>query len=295
MSKQLDDVAIFVAIARAGSVSGAARKLRVPKSSVSRALARLEGSVRAQLVHRSTRHLSLSAAGTALLARAEPLVDALAATLEPIAEAEVPSGLLRVTCTVDFGAAVMAELVARFVARYPQVKVEVHSNNALVDLIGRGFDIGIRFSVKSGLRDSSLVARRVGTLQTRLVAAPTYLARRGTPRTLPELREHEWVMYKGVESILFELPRGAKRLPAKGRVRGDDMSFVHAAARAGVGIAFLPSFLADPDIGAGVLVPVLPKWKVSSGSVWVVHPPARPLPARVSAFRDLVAETLEET
>jgi DNA-binding transcriptional LysR family regulator len=295
MPKQLDDLAVFVAIARSGSVSGAARKLRVPKSSVSRALSRLEESLRVQLVHRSTRQLNLSPAGTALLARAEPLVDALAATLEPTAEAEVPSGLLRVTCTVDFGFAVMAELVARFVARYPQVQVEVHSSNTLVDLIGRGFDLGVRFSVKSGLRDSSLVARRVGTLHTRLVAAPTYLARRGTPRTLPELREHEWVVYKGAESVLLELPRGSKRLPAKGRVRGDDMSFVHAATRAGVGIALLPAFLADPEINAGVLVPVLPKWKVSSGAVWVVHPPARPLPARVSAFRDLVTEALAGT
>lgn len=295
MFKRLDDLAIFVAIARSGSVSGAARKLRVPKSSVSRALARLEESLRIQLVHRSTRHLNLSPAGTALLARAEPLVDALTATLEPTADAKVPSGLLRVTCTVDFASTVMAELVARFVARYPQAEVEVHSSNELVDLIGRGFDLGVRFSVKSVLRDSSLVARRVGTLHTRLVAAPAYLARRGTPRTLPELREHEWVMYKGLESVLFQLPRGQRRLPAKGRVRGDDMSFVLAAARAGVGIALLPAFLADPEISAGTLVPVLPKWKVSSGGVWVVHPPTRPLPARVSAFRDLVAEALAAT
>jgi len=295
MSKRLDDLAIFVAIARAGSVSGAARKLRLPKSSVSRGLSRLEESLRAQLVYRSTRHLNLSPAGMSLLTRAEPLVDALAATLEPIAETEVPTGLLRVTCTVDFGSAVMAELVARFVARYPQVQVEVHSNNTLVDLIGRGFDLGVRFSVKPRLPDSSLVARRVGTLQTRLVAAPAYLARRTPPRTLSELREHEWVTYKGAESIQFERQRRGKRLPAKGRVRGDDMSFIHAATRAGVGIALLPAFLADPDINAGVLIPVLPKWRVSGGGVWVVHPPARPLPARVSAFRDLVAAAFAAT
>jgi len=295
MSKPLDDLAVFVAIARAGSLSAAARKLRLPKSSVSRSLSRLEQSLRARLVHRSTRRLNLSAAGVALLARSEPLLDALTAALQPLAEAELPSGLLRVTCTADFGATVLAELVARFVARYPQVQVEVHSNNALVDLVGRGFDLGVRFSAKSSLRDSSLVARRVGTLHTRLVAAPAYLARRGSPRTLAELRTHEWVLYKGAESILFELPHGSKRLAAKGRVRGDDMSFVLAAARAGVGIAFLPSFLADPEISAGTLVPVLPKWKVSSGGVWVVHPPARPLPASVRAFRDLLAEALAES
>lgn len=295
MPKPLDDLAIFVAIARAGSVSAAARALRLPKSSVSRGLSRLEQTLGARLVHRTTRRLNLSPAGLQLLARAEPLLDALTATLEPLAETELPNGLLRVTCTVDFGFAVLAELVARFVARYPEVQVEVHSSNSLVDLIGHGFDLAVRFSVKSRLRDSSLVARRVGTLHTRLVAAPAYLARRGTPRSLAELRAHEWVMYKGAESILFEAPRGSKRLPAKGRVRADDMSFVLAAARAGAGIALLPAFLAEPEINAGTLVAVLPKWQVSSGGVWVVYPPARPLPARVSAFRDLVAETLAGT
>jgi DNA-binding transcriptional LysR family regulator len=292
MSKPLDDLAIFVAVARAGSLSAASRKLGSPKSSVSRSLARLEESLRAKLVHRTTRRLTLSTAGTALFARAEPLVTALEAALEPVAEADVPSGLLRVTCTVDFAASVMAELVARFVARYPQVRVEVNSSNDIVDLIGSGYDLGIRFSVKAGLRDSSLVARRVGTLRTQLVAAPSYLARAGTPRSLPELRDHEWVMYKGTESVLFERSRGTKRLPAKGRVRGDDMSFVLAAARAGAGIALLPSFLADAEIAAGSLVPVLPKWKPGTGAIWIVHPPVRPLPARVSAFRDLVAEAL---
>jgi len=292
MSPSLDDLAVFVAIARAASVSGAAAKLRVPKSSVSRALARLETTLNQQLVHRTTRRLRLSDAGEALLSQVEPLVSSLAETLAVAPGTETPSGLLRITCTIDFGATVVAELVARFVARHPAVQVEVHANNGIVDLVAGGFDLAIRFAAKRGLRDSTLVARRVGKLETQLVAAPQYLARRGVPRTAGELRAHDWVTYVGAESLLVDIGRGRQRIAARGRIRCDDMFFARAAARAGAGIVVLPKFLAEPELSAGTLQAVLPKLPLASGGVWVVHPPARNLPAKVSAFRDLVVEAL---
>ena len=292
MPGSLDDLSVFVAIARAASVSGAAGKLGLPKSSVSRALVRLEQALGAQLVHRTTRRLRLSVAGEALLAKAEPLVAALGETLLPSTDSETPSGLLRITCTIDFGASVVAELVARFVARHPAVQVEVHATNSIVDLVSGGFDLGIRFSPRRRLRDSTLVARRIGTLHTHLVASPSYLARSGVPRTPRDLRDHEWVTYGGAESFLLGGPRSATRVGVRGRVRCDDMFFARAAARAGAGITLLPAFLAEAEISAGTLQAVLPKFELTSGSVWLVHPPARHLPARVSAFRDLVVEAL---
>jgi DNA-binding transcriptional LysR family regulator len=292
MPPSLDDLSVFVAVARAASVSGAATKLRLPKSSVSRALARLEAALNRQLVHRTTRQLRLSEAGEALLARAEALVTSLEETLALAPDTETPSGLLRITCTIDFGATVMAELVARFVARYPAVQVEVHLSNSIVDLVGAGFDLGVRFSTKSRLRDSTLVARRVGQLYTRLVAAPSYLARRGVPRTPEDLRAHEWVTYLGVESLVLGTGRKKQRIATRGRIRCDDMFFARAAVHAGAGIALLPSFLAEPELSAGTLQAVLPKLQSASGSVWIVHPPARNLPAKVSAFRDLVIAAL---
>ena len=295
MPPSLDDVAVFVAIARAASVSGAAAKLRVPKSSVSRALSRLEATLNQQLVHRTTRRLRLSDAGEALLLQVEPQVSSLAETLALAPATETPSGLLRITCTIDFGATVVAELVARFVARYPAVQDEVHANNGIVDLVAGGFDLAIRFAAKRGLRDSTLVARRVGKLETQLVAAPHYLAKRGMPRTVEELREHDWVTYVGAESILVDVGRTRQRIAARGRVRCDDMFFARAAARAGAGIAVLPRFLAEPELSVGTLQAVLPKLRLASGAVWVVHPPARNLPAKVSAFRDLIVEALAST
>jgi DNA-binding transcriptional LysR family regulator len=293
MPPSLDDLSVFVAIARAGSVTGAAGKLQLPKSSVSRALVRLEAALNRQLVHRTTRQLRLSDAGEALLAQAEPLVTSLGETLSLAPDTELPSGLLRITCTVDFGATVIAELVARFVARYPAVEVEVHLSNAIVDLVSAGFDLGVRFSTKQRLRDSTLVARKAGQLYTRLVAAPSYLARRGVPRTQDDLRNHDWVTYRGAESFVLGQGRN-KRVAVRGRIRCDDMFFARAAARAGAGIALLPSFLADPELSAGSLQAVLPKLRLASGTVWVVHPPVRNLPAKVSAFRDLVVEALAE-
>jgi DNA-binding transcriptional LysR family regulator len=292
MPPSLDDLSVFVAVARAGSVTGAAVKLRLPKSSVSRALVRLEAALNRQLVHRTTRQLRLSDAGEALLAQAEPLVTSLGETLSLAPDTEAPSGLLRITCTIDFGATVIAELVARFAARYPAVEVDVHLSNTIVDLVSGGFDLGVRFSTKQRLRDSTLVARRAGQLYTQLVAAPSYLARRGVPRTPDDLRGHDWVTYRGAESFVLGEGRSKQRVTTRGRIRCDDMFFARAAARAGAGIALLPSFLAEPELSAGSLQAVLPKLQLASGSVWVVHPPARNLPPKVSAFRDLVVEAL---
>jgi len=292
MSASLDDLSVFIAIARAGSVSGAAAKLAMPKSSVSRALSRLETALHRQLVHRTTRKLRLSDAGEALLTQSEPLVTSLSQALSPAPESASPSGLLRITCTIDFGATVLAELVARFVARYPAVQVDVHLSNSIVDLVSAGFDLGVRFSTKPRLRDTSLVARRAGQLYTQLVASPGYLVRRGVPRTQADLSAHDWITYRGAESLLLGTARRTRRLPLRGRIRCDDMFFACAAARAGAGIALLPSFLAEPELSAGSLQAILPKLHLASGSVWVVHPPARNLPAKVSAFRDLVVEAL---
>jgi DNA-binding transcriptional LysR family regulator len=136
------------------------------------------------------------------------------------------------------------------------------------------------------------VAQPLATLHSELVASRTYLARRGTPRSPRDLSEHEWVTYTGAESLVLEAPGGTARLVAGGRIRCNDMFFARAAVRAGGGIALLPSFLARPDVEDGQLVKVLPKWRVATGIVWLVHPAMRALPAKVTAFRDLLVESL---
>ncbi|HEX4340532.1 MAG TPA: LysR substrate-binding domain-containing protein [Polyangiaceae bacterium] len=293
MTASLDDLAIFVAVARASGVSGAAASLRIPKSSVSRGLARLEASLGVELVHRTTRRCRLSTAGEALLAQTESLVSSLGDALSDVPDTDPrPSGVLRVTSTTDFGATVLAAVVARFVERHPGVVVETHLSNDMVDLVAGGIDLAVRFSRRRRLADSALVATRAGALRTELVASPRYLARRGTPRSPRELAGHEWITYSGAESVVLEAPEGSERVAAGGRIRCDDMFFAQAAARAGGGITLLPSFLAESDLAAGALVRVLPKWRLPSGVVWLVHPAMRTLPSKITAFRDLLMETL---
>lgn len=288
----LDDVAIFVMVARQRGITAAATSLGVPKSTVSRALARLEERMGTQLVHRTTRRFALSAAGDALLERAAPLVQSLTEVVGSAREpADVIAGRIRITTTVDFATTVLAPIVTRFVAQHPRVEVELHAANGVVDLVRGRFDLAVRFAPHGRLRDSSLVARRMGTLSTQIVASPRYLARHPAPKHARELAEHEWIAYAGAESLLVEIPEVAGAM-ARGRVRCDDMFFARAAARAGAGLAALPSFLAKEDLASGALVPILPRRTARSAVVWLVQPPARNVPARVKAFSELLMASL---
>jgi DNA-binding transcriptional LysR family regulator len=293
MKIDLNQLAIFVAIAETSGISAAAKRLGMPKSSVSRGLSSLESFMRVQLVHRTTRSVSLSTAGAALYERLSPLFHSIERSVAELPEREhQPSGVLRITCPVDFGSTVVAEMLARFLTRYPAIQVEVHVSNNLVDLVAEGFDLAIRISQRR-MRDSSLIARSVGTLSTQLFAAPQYLARRGTPRAPRDLMDHEWVMYRGSDTLRLEGPGGATRITLRGRLSCDDMFFVRSATLGGAGIGVLPTFHAEADVLAGRLVRVLPRFVLPSGNVWIVHPSGRNVPGKVTAFRDFLLESLK--
>ncbi|MFE8603788.1 LysR family transcriptional regulator [Archangium violaceum] len=281
----LNLLGLFIAVAETGSFSEAARRLGLPKSSVSRGVASLEASVGAQLLHRTTRHVSLSTAGTALYERAAPLLASLKEAVGTLPEREeAPSGELRLTAPHDMGATFLPEVVARFTARYPSVRVDCRLTNRNVDLVAEGFDLALRAS-GAKLADSSLMVRRLGALDVQLFASPTYLARRGTPRSPEELAQHELVVFRGLK-YLRELEKHA-------RVLGDDMLFLREAAKAGAGIAVLPTFLAQADVTSGQLVRVLPRYAQPSTSLVMLYPRTQHVPRKVSAFRDFLLEFLK--
>ena len=288
----LNLLTVFEAVARTTSFSGAAKELGMPKSSVSRGVARLEGELGVQLVFRTTRQVALSAAGTALYDRITPLLRSVKAALGELPEQEEePSGTLRVTAPVDLGVLFLAEVVARYTARYPAISVDLHLTGRVVDLVGEGFDVALR--VASRLEDSSLVVRRAAPIVLHLFASPLYLARRGTPRGEADLDAHDWVTFRsGPQRLRVPGPRQAAP-PRRARIICDDLLFVRDAVRAGAGIALLPTFVAEPDVLAGRLVRILPRFERQAGHLHVVTPAAKHVPRKVAAFRELVVEMLK--
>lgn len=288
----LNDVAAFVAVADAASFSVAARRLEAPKSSVSRRVARLESALGVKLLYRTTRRVALSTAGAVLYEKAARLIGSLRESIGAVQDLEEqPSGRLRVTTAVDFGATVASEIIARFLARYPNVEVELRLTNENLDLVAEGIDVALRLSSRP-LRDSSLVARKVATHHMQLYASPSYLARRGTPRTPAELEGHDWVRFRSATSLELSGPGERTVVRLRGRVQCDDLSFVRSAVVLGTGIGALPTFLAEPDVAEGRLVRVLPRWTLAASHVWLVYPGGGPLPRKVVAFSELVVETL---
>lgn len=288
----LNHLTLFEAVARTTSFSGAARALGIPKSSVSRGIARLEEELGLQLLVRTTRQVALTASGTALYDRITPLLRQVATALGELPEREEePAGLLRVTAPSDLGVLFLAEIVTRFTARHPAVSVELHLTGRVVDLVAEKFDVALR--VASSLKDSTLVARRVAPIVVQLFASPVYLARRGAPRSEAELASHDWVAFRGgPQKLRLGGPREAVGIEPRERILCDDLLFVRDALRAGAGIGLLPTFVAEPERAAGTLVRVLPRIERAVGHLHVVTPAAKHAPPKVTAFRDLVLEVL---
>jgi DNA-binding transcriptional LysR family regulator len=289
--QSLDLISTFVRVVEAGSFTGAATQMGVPKSSVSRGVARLEEDLGVRLLQRTTRKLHLTEAGQRYF---EQTRQALAGLEEASAEVadlgREPRGLVRLTTPVDFGEDSFAGFMATFLLRYPAIKLDLIMTGRRVDLVAEGVDLALR---AGPLDDSSLVARRVAQTAFRLFAAPSYLQRKGRPRRFAELEQHDCIILRsgrGIEPWRLNGPRGWETMRPAGPVVVDDMGFVQRLARAGVGIALLPEFTSGDDLATGVLERVLPTYATDTGALYVVSPPLRHVPARVALLRDFLIE-----
>ncbi len=287
----LDEIAAFVHVVQAGSFTAAARQRNVPKSTLSRAVSRLEEAMRARLLQRSSRTIALTEAGRAFYDRAAPHIAALRDAAEALGDEDQPQGTLRITAPPDAGP-FLGELLVRFTARYPLVHVDVDLSTRRQNLIEEGFDAALRAAMT--IDDSSLVGRRIAAPSMRLFASPAYLARRGVPATPEALADHECVLFRPVDGRnewSFTGPDGAERLvTVTGRIGGNDFAFLRAAARASAGIAMLPTFPGCESDDES-LVRVLPGWSRPSASMFFVYPAGRHMPKKLVAFRDFVLES----
>jgi DNA-binding transcriptional LysR family regulator len=288
---RLDELGIFVEVAAAGSLAGAARRLGVPKSTIGRAIARLEQELRTALVGRQGRGPALTEAGRALAAQAAPHVAALQGAAAAVIGAEV-HGTLRLTATSDLAQVVLGPLVAVIVARYPQLTVEVDATVRVVDLAAEGIDLALRVAART-LPASALVARKLARLDLGLFASPLYLAQRGTPRRADELPAHAHVLLQGRHgkaTLVLDGPHGVERVAVRGQTSANDFYFMREAMLGGAGIGPLSWMIARAEVAAGRLVRVLPEHRLAGATAYVVHLPLRPLPAKIDAFKRLLLQ-----
>jgi DNA-binding transcriptional LysR family regulator len=287
----LNDVAIFVRVVDLGAFAKAAREIGVPTSTVSRAVARLEESVGAPLLQRSSRSLQTTSEGRVFYAQVAPAVTAVRDAARSVeATDRAPRGRLRVTAPNDIGATFLPALVVAFSQRYPLVEVELVLTQRVVSLVEEGFDVAVR---AGRLPDSTLVARRLGEMHAGLYAAPSYLAAHGKPATVPDLADHACVLFRPVRGeATWKLrgPEGEVAQRVSGRIGADDFLFVRAAAIAGAGIALLPLILGELAVADGALARVLPEHAMVGAPLQLVHAPARVVAAKIAAFRDFAVE-----
>jgi DNA-binding transcriptional LysR family regulator len=207
----------------------------------------------------------------------------------PALEQEL-SGRLRVTMALDVEA-VLAEVVERFVTRHPRVELELRLSNSYVDLVAEGMDLGLRFATRR-LRDSSLRAKKLCPSVVHLYASPSYLVRRGEPRTPRDLDQHEWIVYRAATQFRLQSADRSVQVVTRGRIACDDMGFVRAAVGRGLGLGYLSPHFANNEVAAGRLVRVLPQWSCHISDLWAVWPGGHKLPRNATAFLGVLRETL---
>ena len=284
---------MFARLVEARSFTAAAGKLGVSKSVVSARLSALEQRLGTRLLHRTTRKLSLTPEGLAFYEHcARIAAEADAATLTAGGAAKDPVGLLRVNAPVTFAQMYLAEPIGAYLERHPKVRVELVLSDRLIDLVDEGIDVAIRISAR--LRDSSLVARKLATDRSVVCAAPSYLAKHGTPQAPAELLHHACLRYallKASDEWRFRDSGASFSVPVEGRLTVADGATLREAAVAGLGIAVLPSFMVTPELRAGRLVAVLERYSFVRLTIHAMTPAGSSAP-KVRAFIDQVANYL---
>lgn len=274
---------VFVEIVRHGSLTGAARQLGLPKSTVSRKLSELEARLGAKLVQRTTRALSLTDVGAAYFQRASRAAQDLAEAEQVVVDSqEQPRGVLRITAPGDMGP-LLTSIVTEFLDAHPHVNVFVDLSNRYVDLIAEGYDLALR---AGKLEDSTYIARPVFQTSLELYASPDYLDRAGRPERMDELASHRCLVFGAEDKAAWVLSRGDEvvRVQVQGRFLAKDFATLRRGALLGFGVTLLPNFVAGPDVHLGRLERVLAPFAAKSAGLHLVYPSRELLPAKTRSF-----------
>jgi DNA-binding transcriptional LysR family regulator len=281
---------VFVTIAERGSLAGAAEALDMSRAMVTRYLSEMEEWAGARLLHRTTRRLGLTAAGEVTLARCRELL-ALAGAIPAAGDAggDAPRGLLRVACAQFLAQTALAEALAGFLHRYPQVTVDLQVDNRAVNLVEQRIDLAIRIT---NALEPNQIARKLGECRSMLAASPAYLARHGAPALPQELARHNCLAYSYFGRSVWSLARPGEPpvdVAVGGNLSSNESMALLAAAGQGAGIAMQPRFVVMPEVAAGRLVEVLQDWQAQALGIHAIYTSRQHMPPALRALLDYLA------
>lgn len=288
----LEAWAIFAKVVEKGSFSQASEDLGLAKTTVSKAITRLEKRMQTSLLHRTTRKLSLTESGRLVLERATRILsDGTAIEADILEEAAVPRGMIRIASTTGFGLTALARVLPDFMNAYPEVEIDLHLTEDRVDVVAEGFDIAVQIGQSE---DSTLRSSRLFSLRRPLVASPAYVARYGMPEHPSDLEHFPTLVPSNVPwAADWEFTRDG-HAPVAVRVTGrcqiNNAQAMLPSLLGGVGMALMPEFVVSRDIEDGRLVELMPGWSAVPGSIYLISPPGRARPARVRVLIDFLRE-----
>lgn len=289
---RLTEMEAFVQVVDHGGFTEAARRMSLSKSAISKHISSLEARLSVRLLNRTTRRVSPTDVGLAYYDRARSvLTKAAEADAMVTAMQATPNGLLRISAPVSFGINQVSPAVSRFLEAYPEVDIHMVLDDRFVELVAEGYDMAIRVGV---LEDSSLKARKLAETTRVLVAAPDYLERMGTPRTIDDLNQHRLLHYTHLASGNFWRMRAAsgeeRQVRVGGRLTANNGDALMKAAVSGLGIAMLPSFILGDALSSGRLIEVLPERGGDTIGIYALYPEGRYTQPKLRAFIDFLAD-----
>ena len=283
---RIQAIRLFIRVVDLGSFSKAAADLQMGQPSATKLVAQLEKGLGSRLLHRSTHGVTPTEIGALYYEKCKLIAHHVeeAETVAGLLQAQM-QGVLRLSTSVAFGRRVLVPLVMRFMRENPQLQIELNFEDRYVNLVEQGIDVAIRMG---RLEDSTLGARFLGVNPWVVVAAPAYLAQRGTPQTPADLTTHDALVYSTVQGDArwhFSSNNGpAVSQPVKGPLRSNSLSALLAAARDGMGVAALPWYVACESVKTGAVLPLLTQWTLPSQEIHAVFTSPRLVPAKVSGF-----------
>ena len=290
---KLDSMAVLLAVVEAGSLSAAARHLAMPLATVSRKVAALEAHLKTRLLHRTTRHLALTEAGSAYVAACRRILDEIGeAERTATGEYATPKGELTVTAPMMFGRLHIVPVVAEFLAQYPEIEINLVLTDRIMHLMDEHIDVAVRIGE---LPDSGLMATGVGKVRRVVCASPDYLARHGAPATPADLAAHDCISFEVMESRrawVFGAARSAQAVPVHSRLAVNTVDAAIAAATLGVGLVRVMSYQVMDALRNDALRIVLEPFESEPLPVSLVHKGQTPLPLKLRAFLDFVTPRL---